>query len=239
MQALQWTLSRLGVTLVLPFVIASCGGDDTGNPVGPSNPSPAPSSLTLSGTVSESAPTTNVRIAGAVVAILDGTDAGRTATTDANGSYRIEGLRVGGFNVSVNAGGYEESRAGINLAGSVTHNVQLRPAFRTLDETLSGTVSAGEPVCAGSSISGRPCRRFELAVHHGGTLTARLEWSTRTNDLDLELWRGSTMLASSRGVGDQESVSSAVSAGAMYELRVVYYEGATVQPFTLRVQRPN
>jgi hypothetical protein len=235
---------RLALAVAVISIAVACGGENGGSPVNPTPTAPtppAPTSLTLSGTISESAPTSSTRIAGATVSVLDGPNAGRTATTDGNGIYRLDGLQSGNANVSANAPGYEEARGGISLTagGSATLDLRLRPVFRMLDETMTGSVSGGDAVCSGSSIGGKPCRRFPFGVHHSGIVTARLDWSTRSNDLDLELWSGGTMLASSTGVGDQENVSSSVSAGASYELRVVYYGGSTVQQFTLRVQRPN
>jgi hypothetical protein len=94
-------------------------------------------------------------------------------------------------------------------------------------------------VCAGSSIGGKPCRRFAFNIYNGGALTATLTWSNRDNDLDLELWRGTTQIAESTGVSAQEQVSSTVTAGSAYELRAVYYGGSTIQNFELRVTRPN
>jgi hypothetical protein len=64
---------------------------------------PAQGALTLRGRVSEAAPTSITEIHPAVVTIVDGEDAGKSAQTDADGFYEIAGLRPGTFMVAASA----------------------------------------------------------------------------------------------------------------------------------------
>jgi hypothetical protein len=79
-----------------------------------------------------------------------------------------------------------------------------------------------------------------IPLHHGGVIDATLTWNG-TADLDLELWRAgaSTEIASSDGVRGTEHVSADVAGGSNYELRVIYYSGATIASYFLRVIHPN
>ncbi len=67
-------------------------------------------------------------IEGATVTILDGTNAGRTATTNDIGRYEFQGLTQGGANFSVTAPGYLEARAGGVINGENRADFILQPA---------------------------------------------------------------------------------------------------------------
>jgi hypothetical protein len=112
------------------------------------------------------------------------------------------------------------------------------PVFRTIDETLTGTVSGGSTTCG--TFVPRPCVVRSLGIHHTGRIDATLTWNG-TADLDLQLWRSgaSSEIASSDGVGGTERVSADVTGGSTYELRVIYYSGATAANYILRVIHPN
>ena len=111
------------------------------------------------------------------------------------------------------------------------------PTSNTVSETLTGTLSASSAACSGSGSGNSSCLRHAFSVGASGTIEGRLAWSG-DNDLDLELWRGSTKVASSDGVTTTETVSTSVTAGS-YEWRVVYYSGSSSQSYSLAVTRPN
>jgi hypothetical protein len=104
---------------VATLAVAGCGG------------SPVQSSYvtyTLSGRVSGgSAP-----IAGAVVAVLDGSNAGQKTTTSGNGGYSLDRLRAGNFNIKVSAAEYADTARGVSLAANVSVNVELLPYPKAL-----------------------------------------------------------------------------------------------------------
>ena len=65
------------------------------------------------------------RLVLAKVTIIDGPNAGKSTTTNANGEYRIEGLTAGNGNVGADATGYIEGRAGLFIDGAATLNFTL------------------------------------------------------------------------------------------------------------------
>ena len=208
--------------------LSSACDDDT-----PTDPSPTPS---LSGTVTESAPNASVLIAGATVT-LDGVNAGKTTTTNVAGVYSFEGLSDGTFAVRATKSGYEENSLPITLSGSQTgFVVPLRPVRRTVNETLTGTVRALDPICDGS---GRPCARHSIGVHYDGTIDVTLTWTAQGGsvDLALELWRGNTRLELSDVSVGTEHVSSFAVAGSSHEVRVIYSNGTAVANYELAVRR--
>lgn len=84
---------------------------------------PAPPELvSLTGTVRSKV---GSPLAGATVRILDGVNAGKTATTNVNGAYKFDDLAVGNGNLAASAVGYQESRAGVYINGSNTLDFAL------------------------------------------------------------------------------------------------------------------
>jgi hypothetical protein len=79
---------------------------------------------TLSGTVTEA--DDQKVVAGARIAVSEGPNEGRSATTDAEGRYRLETLEPGTFGVRVTADGFEPETRSIDLASDLTVNVALR-----------------------------------------------------------------------------------------------------------------
>jgi hypothetical protein len=83
--------------------------------------------VSLTGRVTDLA--TNGGLSGATVLILDGANAGRTETSDSAGDYRFDALQIDDANLSANAAGYVESRAGVILInGTSVLNFALPPA---------------------------------------------------------------------------------------------------------------
>ena len=84
--------------------------------------------VSLEGTVFESEAPYGHLIDSATVTILDGANAGRTATTNDIGRYEFQGLTQGGANFSVTAPGYLEARAGGVINGENRADFVLQPA---------------------------------------------------------------------------------------------------------------
>jgi hypothetical protein len=231
--------------LVLMF---ACGGDDSPTaPTPPPAPAPVPpapappstpSTSEIFGVLREIDPSVGVPIQGGTVQITTGPNAGKSTTTDGNGYYVFNEVTRGTFTLRSSANGYEPGEQSVTLANPRQQDLQLRPVLQILDQTLTGAVSGGTASRCGSFTT-KPCATFSIPIHHAGTLEAVLSWNSGVNDLDLELYRGTTELASSNGVSrNEERISSQVSQG-MYQIRVIYYNGSTVQDFQLRVRRPN
>jgi len=192
----------------------------------------------FAGTVTETPPTTGTVLGNVRVEIMDGVNAGKTNLTNPSGQFTIADLTFGTFQARFSKSGYVTRNVSVTLTQSENQNFQLAPTAATITETLTGSVSGGDTPCEGS-VFDAPCRRFPFALHHDGVIEGTLTWTNPTNDLDLELWRGDTPIASSTGVQPQEFVSSNGTAGSTYEWRVVYYGGSTIANFTLKVTHPN
>ena len=136
---------------------AGCGGGAS-TPTTPANaPSTAPTTASLSGRVETPS---SVPVGGATVTVSDGSNAGRTSTTDGNGSYQLTGLQRGGFNVNVSANGHVTAGFSIDLVGDLTRNFVVAtvapapPPAPPSEVTLSGRVtSTSEAPVAGATLS--------------------------------------------------------------------------------------
>jgi hypothetical protein len=86
-----------------------------------------PQTFTLSGFVTESAPTTSTLLVGARVTIIDGANQGKTATTGADGRYSITGVSNGGYTVTVTLSGYRDAVVAVGIDGNTTLDIRLDP----------------------------------------------------------------------------------------------------------------
>jgi hypothetical protein len=196
-----------------------------------------PTSFTLSGTVSMAAPSSTTRLNGARVEVVDGAYAGKSAITDGSGNFSIPGL-VGGMTVRATLAGYAEQSLSATMTQDRTLSFGLRPDARTIDETYTGEISGGTPTSCSDGIFTKPCVTITIAIHNSGNLAAELDWAG-SGDLDLTLWRGTTLIAESRKASGRENISSFLSGGSSYQLKITYYSGAVIAPYTLRVTRMN
>jgi len=83
--------------------------------------------FTLSGSVTETPPTTSTVLAGAVVTFVDGANQGRSATTGADGRYQITGVVNGGYTVSATRAGYTPVALPVGINGNTTLDFRLEP----------------------------------------------------------------------------------------------------------------
>jgi hypothetical protein len=134
----------LFTAMILALALTACGSS-SGSPTSPSSPStpvpptpPAATTYTLSGTVTVM--NTSTPIAGAVIRVTDGPNAGTTATTDGTGRYSFNTLQRAGFSVAVEAAGYTNDARGINLTSNVTANFSLLPAVAWSNTGRGNTV---------------------------------------------------------------------------------------------------
>lgn len=66
-------------------------------------------------------------IKGALVEILDGVNQGFMMTTNSDGVYRFDGLKVGNANISASAHEFSEGHAGVHIDGVNTLDFKLEP----------------------------------------------------------------------------------------------------------------
>jgi len=127
------TLSR-GVVAGSAAALTSCG-DNNESTAPPTSPSA--STYTMSGTVSSAS---GGVISGATVQVLDGANAGKSATTSSTGSYSITGLTPGGFTVRASASGYSPLSRGVTMTSDSTQNFTL-PVVAQATFTMAGVVT--------------------------------------------------------------------------------------------------
>ena len=112
---------RLRLCLVLTIIACTaCGG----SPLAPSNSvPPGPRRNALEGYVIDG--DDGQRLAGAVVVVADGPNAGESATTETSG-YFILWLEVGGFTLDVRRDGYAPHSQAVTMLTSASTRVEIR-----------------------------------------------------------------------------------------------------------------
>jgi hypothetical protein len=251
------------VVLVVALIsVVSCGGEGSGSPGSPSPtpPTPAAQTWTLSGTVTETAPTASTLIAGATVTAVAGLDAdGPSVTSDANGVFHLAALAPGNYTIRTRAANYAESSQPLTLADNQTMTVQLDPVFQMVTATTRDVIT-GDPSCPGywdywksdvpRAAASEPCQvDFLFDVHHEGTLHADLAWADRRFGLITELYRSDRELPSGQAIQPHADGSRVVSydvdAHTQYVVRVRGLSNgggpppAATTEFTLTVTHPN
>ena len=242
-------MRKLVIRVVLMATVF-CSGCGRGLPSSPTpvpqpTPTPRPQTFTLSGTVSETAPTASTRIAGASVWITDGPNAGLSATSDANGAFRFASIQPGTFTVATGAEDYIARSQGFTLTADQTVTIELDPVFQMLTTTRNDFLSGGGDACAGSWDDPPipdPCRvEYMLDVHHNGNFTAGLTSTDPETEFWVELYGPGSRSGMLRG-----RMSAEVFARRQYV--VVVRESSRVvgdrpppgiAPFSLTLTRPN
>jgi hypothetical protein len=226
-------------------ISAACTGGDAG-PMAPSititpTPTSSPNSFTLTGRVTESAPTQIDGVKGALLTIGDSVNAGRSTSTDAYGFYSISGLQSAGFTLNLSADGYVNTSQAVSVTSNTTMNLQLAPVARQMSHTSTGQLTGTDGTCSDGA-SQKPCRILVFPVHNAGPIDAALTWNPgEVADLDLTLFQTGTqapITGSAAAGASPERVSAHVTGGSTYELRVTYRSGRAGTTYTLRVTYP-
>ena len=140
------------VLVALCVSLAACGSDaptaPTPSPAPAPSPVPAPSPtpppaaappFTLSGRVTDL--NTGAPLAVTSVTIIDGTDTGRTTTTDAAGAFQLADLGLGGRTVRFRHEGYDSVFRGVTLVSDTSVSIGMRPAMQSLAGTWTGSLT--------------------------------------------------------------------------------------------------
>jgi hypothetical protein len=100
---------------------------------------------TLSGRVTDSS--SGRPIAGATVRVLDGPNAGRNATTDADGNFSMANLSQSGFTITICADRYDCFSRGVTLTSTQQVEIRLTATTSTTSSTTtsSNTTSTSSP----------------------------------------------------------------------------------------------
>lgn len=122
-------IQRAILAMVLAVLVTGCRFIET-TPTSPSpnptNPAPTPTGVSLTGKVT-AAGGWGAPVKGAVVEILDGVNKGFLITTNGDGVYRFDGLKVGNANVKASATEFPVTTAGVYIDGTNTLDFELEP----------------------------------------------------------------------------------------------------------------
>lgn len=138
--------AAMGSVFVSILLALSCGGGKS-SPTTPSQP-PAATTVSLSGRVTETVGSAPFPIEGATVSFADGSNAGKSTTTNGNGDYQFSGLQKGGFTINVSADGYQAQGFAITLSADTTRSFTLSPSGPKT-RFGAGTYRVGSDIAAG------------------------------------------------------------------------------------------
>ena len=219
------------LTVVAGLATSNCSRDlaptaPTSDPAVVAVPTPAQSSLTLKGRVTEAAPTTVMGIWDSTVTLSDGAtswSAPKTVGGGAQGLYSISGLHPGEYLAVVSAAGYVSVTRAITIAADTTTDFPLLPVPETMSHTFEYQISDSDGTCSDGTQS-RPCRIVAIPIHNAGPIDATLGWrASGSVKLNVTLFQSGqqTPLARSMAVDDaSQRLTMNLPGGVVYELRI-------------------
>jgi hypothetical protein len=141
------------------------------------------------------------------------------ATTDANGEYKVVGVRTPVVRAS--KPGYFTAGKVVSITQDTRVDFVLHPwSYISVGQVVRGTLKVGDLICGDPQ---EVCQQFALTVPARGTLEVSLA-STIASDLDLHLETpAGQAFGPPLGAPYPLRVSIQVDAGATYQIRVVSY----------------
>jgi hypothetical protein len=212
----------LFVSLAFVLVLAGCSDSDD-DPVSPTAPTPPAATFSVSGTVSETAPTASKRVEG--VQVTSGT---ATATTNSNGAFTLTGVASGVQTLTFTKADYVTTTRQVTVAGAnVTGvDVNLPSTPRIVREEHQATIRGDGPSCFGTS---RSCHVYQTGAHSDGEVGIFLVWDV--NDVNFELEMRCNQEVVDESLAKEPKVlemRTPVRAGQQCELHVMF-TGDTAQ----------
>jgi len=138
---------RILLAYLAPLLMA-IGCEQATTSLAPAGGNSSTQTSTFSGRVSENGASSFFPIAGAVLTISDGANAGSTATTNGTGQYTFSELRREAFSVSIWANGYVTSTFSVDLRTGSTRDFSL-PLVAPRAPFGGGQFRLGEQLIAG------------------------------------------------------------------------------------------
>ncbi len=161
-------------------------------------PTPAPSVFTISGTVAETAPTTDRFLDSVRLSTGD-----KAVNTDSAGRFSLSDLPAGSYSLRAEKSGYQEQTVSFTLPNDAGRVLQfnLEPNYEERNVERSGTVGPDSPICHGGN---DPCARYDFPSHHSEPVMATLFWSSSDAEFHLEMRCNGEQVAieTERGEGD-------------------------------------
>ena len=206
--------------LVSLLAVIGCQKNESTAPTPVATPTPTPTpgaTFSVSGTISETAPTTSTRVPEAEVQLTGGVAVG----SGADGTFTIPGVANGTYTLNIRKAGFNSLTQSITVAGAnVTGlTLSLRPTARIIDEKQDRRISPNDPPCAGTT---RACQVVPIASHNDGESRFFVAWNNLKDELDVEFWCGGALITRGQldGLGADE-VSPAIVAGRSCELHII------------------
>jgi hypothetical protein len=202
----------------------------------------APSSemFLLSGTVTETAPTTSPMIPHALLTLV-GINSGTSTTADDNGRFSFGQITGGRFSLVASRDGYQTGTFAIELKRDSDYAIRLAPERpespqpQDVTETHTATLDWNVPPCQPVALD---CyHEYSFITHHSGNLSLRLDW---TGDAELVLSTNNWdewFRATSTSKTIETSVR--IRGGERYTVYVNYNSGTGPAKYTLVMTHPN
>jgi hypothetical protein len=135
-----------------------------------------PIEVALGGRVTESVPTENTVVAGALIEITSGSNKGRSTSTDPSGAFTLSNV-WGDFDVSVTANGFEGTTVHVTSGASPQLDVRLLPSEGRQVTTFTGDICTNLPVPDPVWHCTAPVERtYTFDVHRAGTLLLSVDY---------------------------------------------------------------
>jgi hypothetical protein len=209
--------------LACGVLFTGCSDNEATSPTPVATPSPSPTptptagpTFSVTGTVSESAPTTTTRVPEAEVQLNTGAAYG----TGSDGTFTIPNVSNGTYTLNVRKAGYvsqttQVTVAGGNLAGV---SVNLPPVWHLVDTIQDRRASPNDNQCGNM----RACQLIRIGSHNNGESRFYAAWNNVKDELDLEWWCNGVRVARSDFNGTLgDEVKPAIVAGQTCDLRII------------------
>lgn len=236
----------LGIAVISALTLTACDSDDPAAPPAATAPTPVPTpppapagpTFTVSGTISETAPTTSTRVPEAEVQLSGGVATGSIG----DGTFTIPNVASGTYTLRVAKAGYETATPSVTVSGANVSGIQvnLLPVFRWVDQEFYHQLGPGSSSSCPGLTDGRPCRSYPVASHHSGDVRAFAAWNNAGSpaDFDFEYWCDERLVeARGQRGNDHDEILPRISAGQRCSIHLILFSGGPKR-YTLYLRYP-
>ncbi len=160
----------LAAAVISALTLSACDSDDPESPPPVTTPTPVPTppapsgpTFTVSGTVSETAPTTSTRVPEAEAQLSGGVATGSVG----DGTFTIPNVANGSYTLRVAKAGYETATQTVTVSGAAVSGIQvnLLPVFRWVDQEFYHQLGPGSAAACPGLTDGRQPLPLLLLQH--------------------------------------------------------------------------